>query len=270
MEQNIIAELEAYRRSLGRNRAFIGTRTATTAVTLHWNGPAIAERNRRGDGARQQLLADLKWQTDPNWAGAKGGADGLQYHAAVDADGKVWHCRNLDAKLWHCGHTVGNNESLSLHLLLGRGQAPTEAQWKATIKLIETWRSRYAIPLGRVFGHQEWAASECPGPEVMERLRAYRASGAPAVVPVPGGLGLRRFRVALPPESRATVRQGPSRAYRVVANLKADTVLLVDAVLADEAGETIAGQREWAHMARVNDQQDDLGFVHLSALKELI
>jgi hypothetical protein len=267
-ERDIRKELQAERARLGRGDWRIGVRSATTAITLHWNGPAVAAANQRGDGARRQLFADLRWQTDPNWAGAKGGADGLQYHAAVDADGCVWHCRDHGDKLWHCGHAVGNNESLSLHLLLGRGQQPTEAQWRATVNLIEEWRARYRIPQGRVFGHQEWAASECPGPAVMQRLKAYCAGSAPAIPPSPAPLGLRRFVVALPASASATVRQGPSRAYPIVAHLRPGHRLWVDAVLDDEQDETIAGHRQWAHMAAVPDQQSDLGFVHMSALRE--
>jgi hypothetical protein len=65
------------------------------------------------------------------------------------------------------------------------------------------------------------------------------------------------------------VRQGPSRAYPIAAHLRPGHRLWASPdLLDDERGETIAGYRQWAHMAAVPDQQSDLGFVHLSALKE--
>lgn len=267
--RNVVAELAHYRTHvLRRGNWTIGGREGPPAVTLHWNGPAVAENRRRGEGALAQLKADLEWQTRDDWPGAKGGADGLQYHRAIDADGVIWVCRDERAKLWHCGHAEGNRESLSLHLLVGRGQEVTAAQWSSTVWQLEAWRGQYGIPLARVLGHQEWASSECPGPEVMQRLRLYRA-GAPPAAPRPTlPAGLRRFTVVLPPEARATVRQGPSRAFAIAGNLKPGARILVDALLPDELGELIGGARQWAHMARVPDQQADLGFVHLSSLRE--
>lgn len=267
--RDVVHDLARYRIQLGRGTWQIGKRAQTTAITLHWNGPAVVESRRRGDGALAQLRIDLEWQTRPDWPGAVGGADGLQYHAAVDADGVVWRCRDEQARLWHCGHAVGNRESLSLHLLVGRGQAVTEAQWRGATHLIEEWRSRYAIPRGRVLGHQEWTTSECPGPDVMGRLRAYRAGSPAAAVPPPDALGGRRFVVSLPAAALATVRQGPSRGHPIAGTLKPGSAIVVDAILSDELGQTIDGVAQWAHMARVPDQQADLGFVHMSALREV-
>jgi hypothetical protein len=269
--RDVRAELAHYRtHTLKRGSWTIGRRERTTAQTLHWNGPAIAPSRLRGAGVMDQLRADVKWQTEPGWAGTARGADGLQYHTAVDADGVIYRCRDEDAKLWHCGHATGNAESLSLHLLLGRGQAPTEKQWRSTVWVMEDWRRRYNLPIARSFGHMEWTSSECPGLDVMRLLREYR--GAPAKPPpapsVP--VGMRRFVVALPQESRSTVRQGPSRAYAIAGHLRPGHVIYVDAVLPDERGEVINGQRAWAHMALVPDQQTDLGFVHLSALREQV
>jgi hypothetical protein len=268
--RDVRAELAHYRtHTLKRGDWLIGRRTRTTAQTLHWNGPAVPVHRQRGAGVMEQLRIDVEWQTRPGWAGTQRGADGLQYHTAVDADGVIYRCRDEDAKLWHCGHATGNAESLSLHLLLGRGQAPTEEQWRATLWLLDDWRVRYRFPISRSFGHMEWVSSECPGPDVMRLLRAYRSAPAqpPAQIVPPG---MRRFVVSLPAESRATVRQGPSRAYAIAGHLRPGHEIYVDAVLPDEQGETIGGRREWAHMAHIADQQTDLGFVHLSALREQV
>jgi hypothetical protein len=198
-ERDVRTDLARYRtETLKRGNWQIGSRDKTTAITLHWNGPAVAAHRRYGTGALEQLRIDLEWQTRPGWGRTVHGADGLQYHAAVDAEGVIWHCRDLQAMLWHCGHQVGNRESLSLHRLRGRGQEPTEAQWAATLALLEQWRGRYRIPLARVFGHQEWVLSECPGPGVMQRIRAYRATDAVPPPSAPRPPGLRRFVVDLP------------------------------------------------------------------------
>jgi hypothetical protein len=102
----------------------------------------------------------------------------------------------------------------------------------------------------------------------MARLRVLRASETGAHLPDAPLPGLRSFVVALPLSASATVRQGPSRAFPIAGHLRPGHRLLVDAVLDDAQGETIAGQRQWAHLAAVPDQQADLGFVHLSALRE--
>jgi hypothetical protein len=270
-ERDVRADLARYRtETLKRGDWQIGTRSKTTAITLHWNGPAIPASRQSGAGALEQLRIDTEWQTRPGWGGSPRGGDGLQYHAAIDSAGVIWHTRDPQAKLWHCGHQVGNAESLSLHLLLGQDQEPTDAQWRATVGLLEQWRERYRIPLARVFGHQEWALSECPGPGVMQRIRAYRATDAVPPPSAPRPPGLRRFVVDLPASASATVRQGPSRAYAIASHLRPGARLWVDALLDDEAGEVIGGARQWAHMAAVPDVQGDLGFVHLSALKEVV
>ena len=180
MERDARQHLAHYRTvTLGRGDWTIGTRDRTTAITLHWNGPAVAPQRQRGDGVLEQLRIDTKWQTEPGWGGSANGGDGLQYHAAIGADGVLWRCRNDDARLWHCGHTEGNAESLSLHLLVGIGQAVTAVQWDAALRIIERWRTQYHIRRDRVMGHQEWVANACPGPDIMQRLRAYRAKADP-------------------------------------------------------------------------------------------
>lgn len=269
MIENITQTLMAERAARGRGDWRIGRRAVTRYITLHWNGPAVAEQRRSGPGAIEQLKIDLDWQTNPNWPGAKGGADGLQYHYAIAADGQIFQCRDDADKLWHCGHAVGNNESLSLHFLLGRGQELTGEQWAAGLDLIERLRRVYDLPRVNVRGHAEWRTSECPGPDVRQHLADYRRSTPP---PPPAITDLRRFVVGHRQwggEWRATVRQGPSRAYPVAGHLKTGAEVFIDVVLPDELSQTIAGADQWAHMARVADAQPDLGFIHLSQLLEL-
>lgn len=174
---DVRAELARYRTDeLRRGNWQIGQRPTTTAITLHWNGPPVLAARQRGEGVLAQLKADVEWQTRPDWPGAKGGADGLQYHAAIDLDGVVWRTRDEDARLWHCGDAEGNRESLSLHLLVGRGQPVSDAMWASAVRLVEEWRARYRVRRERVLGHQEWGPSECPGPDIMARLRDYRGA----------------------------------------------------------------------------------------------
>lgn len=272
---DISQDLARYRTQvLQRGTWRIGKRTATKYITLHWNGPAVPDGRRSGHaGVMEQLRINTEWQTRRGWANVPSGADGLQYHFVVAADGRTYQTRDEAAKLWHCGHATGNNESLAVHLLLGRGQACTDAQWAAVVELLDWLRARHTIPLDCCVGHNHWRATECPGPDIQARLALYRAANGtsraasvPAVLPA----GIDRYIVENPQwggDWLATVREGPSRTYPVAGTLKPGSEIFVDALKFDEQGQRLAGANHWAHMARIADMQADLGFVHVSQIR---
>lgn len=168
--------------TLPRRSWQIGTRTRSDPpryLTLHNNGPDVADRTPKGEVA--QLIADARYHMRPGALGATDGGDGIHYHYAVGGDGTIDQCRDDDAVLWHSGTDLGNRQSLSIHIPLGGIQEPTTAQWVSTVQLFDWLRAHYAIPVERVLGHREGKRTECPGPMLMPRLIRWRQS-APATV----------------------------------------------------------------------------------------
>lgn len=235
----------------------IGKRqTAPLSLTLHYNGPPVADRSRAGELA--QLVADARWQMRPGWGGSWRGGDGLQYHFAVLSDGTIGQTRDLAAELWHCANETGNESSLAIHLPLGGAQDATAAQWAAFCALADALivdfdlggRSRRAV-----LGHREWPRldgkpqSACPGPVLMRRLDVWRVGN-------PGEL---RYRVRAGIDF-AAVREAPRVrapiALQGTAKLGPGTVVLTDEL-----------RLGWVHLSRENPAGGALGFVHVSCLE---
>jgi hypothetical protein len=238
----------------------IGTREATTSLTWHWNGPAVAPERQQGEGLIRQLIIDAEWQMRPGWGGTKNGAPHLMYHLVFAADGKVYQTADLSEILWHCAHADGNGRGLALHLPFGEGQRTTAAQRYSLFRATRVLRSRYQIPPVRVLGHIEWKhATACPGPELMSELRTYRSNQAPIAPPTPTPAGLRRFKLHMNLTANALVRQGPGTNFPVAGRMKPGTILFIDTVNVAEPRDP--EHPTWVHMARVPNEQADLGFV---------
>lgn len=262
------------RAKLPRDSWIIGRRARTTSITLHYNGPAVDGTRQSGAGLLDQLIADSNWQMRAGWGGTKNGAPHLMYHIVVCALGKIYLCCDLNEILWHCAHQDGNTNGLAVHFPIGGAQDVTSAQWRSGVWVVEALRADFNVPRSRVYGHLEWKhATACPGPRVMKRLNYYRL-GQPVELPAPTVVpGLRRFQVLPTLAVPARVRQAPrihlpdGSEVPVAGRLKPGTPIFVDVIKTD--GEMVEGSPNWAHMARVPNEQADLGFIHTSLLKEL-
>lgn len=245
----------------------IGTRPATTSLTLHYNGPAVPEYRRWGDGLIEQLIGDANWQMRKGWGGTVNGAPHLMYHLVVGADGQAYLTADITEMLWHCAHADGNTNGLSLHFALGQGQEPTAPQLRTGLWLTDVITARAGLPRSRVLGHLEWKhATACPGPTLMLPLINWRAGVAPTIVPtvMPH---LRRFRINPDLGAPARIRQAPrthwddGREVVVAGRMKPGTILFVDVVKTDGEAVGPTANKNWVHMARVPNEQADLGFV---------
>lgn len=243
----------------------IGTRSATTSLTWHYNGPEVASEFQHGEGLIFQLASDTRWQMRPGWGGTVNGAPHIMYHLVFAADGTIYQTADLDEILWHCAHQDGNAHGLALHFPLGGSQQPTPAQLAAAFRASDAARARFGFPLDRVVGHLEWKhATACPGVSLMQHLRAYRAHQEPAVEPTPTPAGLRRFQISPNLGAAALVRQGPGVDFAIAGRMKPGTIIFADADPAHGyriPGEAVDGNTAWVHMARVPNEQADLGFV---------
>lgn len=233
----------------------VGVRQATTSLTWHYNGPPVPSDRQYGNGLIKQLAGDAAWQMRPLWGGTVNGAPHLMYHLVVASDGRVYQTADMSEILWHCAHQDGNSHGLALHFPIGVDQQPTQAQMISAIRVSDALRARYQIPLNRVLGHLEWKhATACPGPILMQHLIEYRNHLEPKVVPTPTPAGLRRFQLA----TTANVRQGPNTQFKVAGTLKSGTIVYVDVVT---QGDPAGANPTWVHMAKVENEQADLGFI---------
>jgi hypothetical protein len=238
----------------------IGQRRATTSVTWHYNGPPVPESRQHGDGLIAQLRADAAYQMRAGWGGTKGGAPGLMYHLVVDSRGAVYQTADLFDILWHCAHADGNSRGLALHFPLGGDQAPTTAQLFAAERATDLLRNAFSIPLSRVFGHLEWKhATACPGPHLMADLVRYRAGAEPVHTPTLIPAGLRRWQINPLYTDPVRVHTAPRLDSPIAGRFKPGTICYIDVVKDSEIPD--AAHPRWVHLARVPNEQADLGFL---------
>ena len=235
------------RGTLPSRGSVIGRYAAKTGITLHYNGPPVADRSRHGELA--QLRVDARYHMERVWGTDRNGrplyGKGIMYHFAVLSSGEVVALSDLDEILYHCANATGNRESIAVHLPLGGAQDASEAQWDGFGRLCEALIGDFAMA-GRqvVRGHREWprldgiAQSACPGPLLMRRLVVWRG-----MLPAPVA-----YRVIA--SSGANIRRGAGVAYPVAGTVRAGEALLIDAVM--DVGGTEA---RWGRLA------DGRGFI---------
>ena len=240
----------------------IGRRSGNpTGATLHYNGPPVSAA---GDvaGEIRQLYADARYHMQPGGAFGADGADGIQYHYAILADGQACQLRDETAVLWHCANITGNKAHIAIALPLGGAQRPTDAQWRGTTDLFSQLMARYGwTTRNAIVGHREWPRSDgkpqksCPGPIVFRMLQIWRGQiTAPA---------LTRYRVNVP---IALVREGPGQQFRVAlkgtAKMREGDVFAADSITIGTAPSG-SSNPQWVHRA------DGVGFIHSSLLTPL-
>lgn len=244
------------RAQLPRADWIIGLRDGTTSITVHYNGPPLPPERQRGDGLIAQLQGDARYHMTPGWGGTVNGSPHIAYHYCVASDGVIYQLCSDREILWHCGHQDGNSHGLAIHFPLGGDQDATAIQWSRGLQLIDALCLFYNVPRARVFGHLEWKhATACPG-QLQPHVEAYRGAAqppAPTIVP-----GLRQFQISPNLAASARVRQGPGVSFPIAGHMKPGTILFVDVV---KNGDTVDGNPHWVHMARVPNEQADLGFI---------
>ena len=147
---------------------------AKRGIVVHYSGPPVTRR----DDTLAVLRAEAAYHVGKDWARAGEApvyGDGLMYHVAIGADGATYLCRDLESVLWHCGAWPQNALALAVHLPLGGDQRATPAQLRALGDVCDDWRAATGTPLGEVWGHQELAATSCPGTLMADFVYPYRA-----------------------------------------------------------------------------------------------
>lgn len=244
-------------------------RLPVNGATIHYNGPALSffpnpERELR-----------FVIETDVREHQKRLGADSLQYHFVVLSDGSIWQTRDLDLIAWHCGNITGNEQSIAIHLPLGKGQEPQPEQWASVVRLLDGLRLDYGFARSAVVGHNEWPRgkgearpnsiyvvlpkqSECPGPLVHCLVAAYRLIDQNQVAEPPKKdkdtkhkkttetwVALWKIPVRLAPRTHyEDGREVPITGWLMVGD-----EFEVDFIQADGDAQEIKGDRRWLHLA---------------------
>jgi hypothetical protein len=100
----------------------------------------------------------------------------IGYHFAIDRAGRVWQLRSLK---YQGQHVRSNNEHNIGVVVLGNFemQAMSQAQ-KDKIKVFgQLLRKQYALPVARLYTHQEIVSTECPGDAMQPFMVQIRKQG---------------------------------------------------------------------------------------------
>ena len=98
----------------------------------------------------------------------------IGYHFLIDPQGRIWQGRTMD---WQGAHSDGDNNIANIGIcLLGNYdvERPSRKALLSLEELVGALRQRHRIPRSRLFGHDHWKATECPGTHLNSWLEAYK------------------------------------------------------------------------------------------------
>jgi hypothetical protein len=101
----------------------------------------------------------------------------IGYHFLIDPAGRIWQGRSLD---WQGAHAGGDNNVGNIGVcLIGDfdHERPDPRALSALEELVDMLCERHQIRRSRVYGHNKFAPTECPGDGLMAWVARY-ASGA--------------------------------------------------------------------------------------------
>jgi hypothetical protein len=133
-----------------------------THVTLHHTGSP--EPLRPGDDPVERLRGLQRWgRTDRNWWD-------VPYHFLIDLDGRIYEGR--DWRYMGETNTAYDPRGHFLISVIGNYalQEATPAQLEAITALMAWAVARFDVPLDRIGGHYDYAATTCPGTHLVRYL----------------------------------------------------------------------------------------------------
>ena len=103
-------------------------------------------------------------------------AGDIGYHLIIDRAGRLWQGRDTRYQGAHVHEHNANNFGV---MVLGNFdlQRPSEAQNTALNRTLVQLMRQYRIPVNRVFTHQEFNITSCPGRALQGHANALRRSG---------------------------------------------------------------------------------------------
>ena len=148
--------------------ALMDTMLPVSRITVHHDGMDTFSSRGEGDAA-SRLEKIRQAHRSKNWGD-------IGYHYLVDPAGRVWEGRPL---AWQGAHVANQNPGNLGICVMGNyeDQYPTDLQLETVERFVASQMRQYRVPVGRVFTHQELAATACPGRNLQPQLVAIRRPG---------------------------------------------------------------------------------------------
>lgn len=143
--------------------------TGIGRITVHHEGEAFYGSAERSTIARRLAnirAGHIRRRPEPF-------AD-IGYHYIIDPAGRVWEGRPLR---FQGAHVEKNNEQNMGIMLMGNfdAQRPTAAQLSSLEGFLVDQMRRYRLPANRVYTHQEFNRTACPGRNLQQWMLAMRS-----------------------------------------------------------------------------------------------
>lgn len=135
-------------------------------ITVHHDGMNAFTSTREADSC-QRLEQIRRGHVGQGWAD-------IGYHFAVDPAGRIFEGRPLH---FQGAHVKDNNENNVGVLVLGNFMEtrPTGSALTTLDGFLSNLMSRFGVPLGRVYTHQELKATACPGTHLQRYMVETRS-----------------------------------------------------------------------------------------------
>ena len=139
-------------------------------VTIHHSAKYSKEIGSPTSGNVAAAIRDIQTvhMRDRGWGD-------IGYHFLIDPTGRIWQGRLLD---WQGAHAQGSNNVSNIGVcLLGDfdHERPDPRALESLERLVDALCERHHIARSRVYGHQKFAATECPGDALMAWIARYTA-----------------------------------------------------------------------------------------------
>lgn len=139
-------------------------------ITIHHSAKYSKEIGAPTSGNVAETLKDIQTvhMRDRGWGD-------IGYHFLIDPTGRIWQGRLLD---WQGAHAQGSNNVANIGIcLLGdfNHERPDPRALESLERLTDALCERHKIAHNRVYGHQKFAATECPGDGLMAWIARYSA-----------------------------------------------------------------------------------------------
>jgi hypothetical protein len=171
------------------------------SVTAHYNGPALDVFE-----AQQSWVKHLDFIA--RYHRTHLGENTIAYHYVIDAQGRVYQCRDDTDHTWHCANWTGNTSSIAVHFPLGGTQDATDIQWQRLLELTELLAQRHGFSPKNLYSHREWPHDDGP-------VQPGRWVGQTNCFGAPLTVRLKQHRIG-PDDNEVLERFVPLRAYRVI------------------------------------------------------
>ena len=149
-------------------------RGAWSRITVHHsaesssnpNGGSLAESSSSVYGIQKYHMQDPSHR----WGD-------IGYHFLIDSNGRIFEGRSLRWQGAHAGGVNGTNNRQNIGICLLGDYAtgsPRPEALKSLEVLLDHLREEHRIPASRVYAHNDFVTTECPGPALARWLRDYR------------------------------------------------------------------------------------------------